>query len=124
DKRAHDGHDESGWVELRARLWPADGSPDQAADHGAHDADDRRGDDAHGVDAGQDGAGDEAHDETHDEGPKDVEHGDLLSPPALSLRASLPGPAGLMTWGSLARITFSRGCRSRRWAGTGCRRSP
>src|SRR5262249_23295333 len=67
----------------------------------------------HGVDAGQHGAGDEAHDETHDEGPKDVEHGDLLSPPALSLRASLPGPAGLVTWGSLARIEFSR----RRWSG-------
>src|SRR5215472_3046671 len=99
-------------MELRTRLGPADGPPDQAADDRAHDADKGRGDDAHGVDAGQHGAGDEAHDETHDEGPKDVEHRDLLSPPSLSLRASLPGPAGLVTWGSLARITFSRRRRS------------
>src|SRR5262249_3840531 len=100
DDGAHDGHDESRRVKLRAGLGLADDPPDQAADDGADDADERRGNDAHGVETGHHGAGDQTHDETHDEGPKDVEHGVLLFS-SVALVSGQPGAAaGLLAGGA------------------------
>src|SRR5262249_16123804 len=78
DDGAHDGHEEAGGMKRRAGLRLVDEPSDEAADHGAHDADNGRRDEPHLISPGRHGTRDETSDESHDDGP---DQGGHRSPP-------------------------------------------